>query len=119
VRIGLAHGILTLLCSYPAPNNFTPGDGLNRGGYLWSTPYQVRGPRNLVRVDHLLNSNNSIFFRALWAEEDQLKGDPLNSRPSIFPGFPPRGEVYRPAKNFAFSWRRVISPTMVNELTLG
>src|SRR5262249_42615931 len=65
------------------------------------------------------NSNNSVFFRVIWSEEDQLKGDPLNSRPAIFPGFPPRGEVYRPAQNYALSWRSVISPTTVNELTLG
>src|SRR5439155_17355251 len=56
----------------------------------------------------------------MWAEEeDQLKGDPLNSRPAIYPGFPPRGEVYRPAQNWALSWRSVITPTTVNELTLG
>src|SRR5262249_40444330 len=73
----------------------------------------------LVRVDHVINSANSVFFRAMWAEEDQLKGDPLNSRPAIFPGFPPRGEVYRPAQNYALSWRTVLSPAMVNELTLG
>jgi len=118
-HIGGDPGVLKLLGNYPAPNNFSTGDGLNVAGYLWNTPYQVRGPRNLIRVDHVLNSNNSIYFRALWAEEDQLKGDPLNSRPAVFPGFPPRGEVYRPAQNYAFSWRSVISPTTVNELTLG
>ena len=119
LHVGADPGVLKLLGSYPSPNNFTTGDGLNVAGYLWNTPYQVRGPRNLVRIDHLLNSSNSLYFRALWAEEDQLKGDPLNSRPAIFPGFAPRGEVYRPAMNYAFSWRSVISPTMVNELTLG
>jgi hypothetical protein len=119
LHIGGDSGVLKLLHSYPSPNNFTTGDGLNVGGYLWNTPYQVRGPRSLIRVDHVLNSSNSLYFRALWAEEDQLKGDPLNSRPAIFPGFPPRGEVYRPAKNFAFSWRSVLNPAMVNELTLG
>lgn len=119
LRIGGDPGVLKLLKGYPGPNNYNSGDGLNLAGFLWNTPYQVRGPRNLVRVDHVLNSSNGIFFRAMWAEEDQLKGDPLNSRPAIFPGFPPRGEVYRPAMNYAFSWRSVISPTTVNELTLG
>ncbi len=119
LHIGGDRDVLKLLGSYPGPNNFTTGDGLNVAGYLWNTPYEVRGPRDLVRVDHMINSANSIYFRALWAEEDQLKGDPLNSRPAIYPGFPPRGEVYRPAKNYAFSWRSVVNPAMVNELTLG
>ena len=119
LHIGGDPGVLKLLKSYPGPNNFSTGDGLNVAGFLWNTPYQVRGPRNLVRVDHVVNSTNSIYFRALWAEEDQLKGDPLNSRPAVYPGFPPRGEVYRPAKNYAFSWRSVINPAMVNEVTVG
>jgi hypothetical protein len=119
LHIGGDPGVLKLLSSYPSPNNFTTGDGLNIGGYLWNSPYEVRGPRNLIRVDHVLNTSNSLYFRVLWAEEDQLKGDPLNSRPAVFPGFPPRGEVYRPAQNYAFSWRNVLNPAMVNELTLG
>ncbi|HEY2017294.1 MAG TPA: TonB-dependent receptor [Bryobacteraceae bacterium] len=119
LHVGADPGVMKLLNSYPLPNNFSTGDGLNVAGYLWNTPYQVRGPRNLVRVDHILNSNNSIYARVLWAEEDQLKGDPLNSRPAIYPGFAPRGEVYRPAQNYALSWRSVITPTTVNELTVG
>jgi hypothetical protein len=119
LHIGGDPGVLKLLHSYPSPNNFSSGDGLNVAGYLWNTPYQVRGPRNLVRIDHVLNPNNTIYARVMWAEEDQLKGDPLNSRPAIFPGFAPRGEVYRPAQNYALSWRSVLNPSMVNELTLG
>ena len=119
LRIGGDAQVLKLLRSYPAPNNYSSGDGLNTAGYLWNTPYQVRGPRNILRIDHTFNSNNSVFFRVLWAEEHQLRGDPLNSRPAIYPGFPPRGEVQRPAENWALSFRTVISPTKVNELTLG
>jgi len=110
---------MKLLRSYPLPNNYGSGDGLNTAGYLWNTPFQVRGPRNIIRIDHNFNSNNSMFFRVLWAEEHQLRGDPLNSRPAIYPGFAPRGEVQRPAQNWAMSFRTVISPTKVNEFTLG
>lgn len=73
----------------------------------------------MIRIDHILNDNNSIFFRVLWAEEDQIKGDPLNSDPAVFPGFPPKDTVARPAQNYAASWRSVISPATVNELSLG
>jgi hypothetical protein len=118
-HIGGDPAVLSLLKSYPAPNSFNSGDGLNVAGYLWNAPSAVRGPRNLLRIDHTFNSNNSIFFRAMWATEQQLQGDLLNGRPAVFPGFPPRGEVYRPADNFALSWRTVLSPSMVNEFTVG
>jgi Carboxypeptidase regulatory-like domain len=118
-HIGADASVLKLLNSYPLPNDYNVGDGLNTAGYLWAAPSQVRGPRNIIRVDHIFNSNNNIFFRAMWAVEEQLKGDLLNGRPSIYPGFPPRGEVYRPAKNYALSWRTVLSPSLVNEATAG
>jgi hypothetical protein len=118
-HVGGDPAVLSLLKSYPAPNTYNSGDGLNVAGYLWSAPSAVRGPRNLLRIDHAINSRNNVFFRAMWATEQQLKGDLLNGRPSIFPGFPPRGEVLRPAKNFAFSWRAMVTPSMVNEMTLG
>jgi hypothetical protein len=118
-HIGADPAVLKLLNSYPAPNDYNVGDGLNTAGYLWAAPSEVRGPRNIIRVDHIINANNNIFFRAMWAVEQQLKGDLLNGRPSIYPGFPPRGEVYRPAKNFALSWRSVITPSLVNEATAG
>jgi hypothetical protein len=119
LRIGGDAQVLKLLNSYPLANNFKSGDGLNTAGYLWNTPYQVRGPRNLIRVDHIFNSNNSMFFRVLWGDEQDVKGDPLNSRPVVFPGFPPKGERLTPAQSWVLSWRSVISPTKVNELTVG
>jgi hypothetical protein len=118
-HIGGDASVLKLLNSYPLPNDYNVGDGLNTAGYLWAAPSAVRGPRNIIRVDHIFNANNNIFFRAMWAVEQQLKGDLLNGRPAIYPGFPPRGEVYRPAKNYALSWRSVLTPTLVNEATAG
>ena len=118
-HIGADSSVLKLLNSYPAPNDYNVGDGLNTAGYLWAAPSAVRGPRNIIRIDHIFNANNNIFFRAMWAVEQQLKGDLLNGRPAIYPGFPPRGEVYRPAKNYALSWRSVLTPTLVNEATAG
>uniref|UniRef100_Q026X1 TonB-dependent receptor, plug n=1 Tax=Solibacter usitatus (strain Ellin6076) TaxID=234267 RepID=Q026X1_SOLUE len=118
-HIGGDPAVLKLLNSYPAANTFSSGDGLNVAGYLWNAPSSVRGPRDLLRIDHMFNANNNVFFRVMWATEQQLQGDLLNGRPAIFPGFPPRGEVYRPASNWALSWRRVITPRVVNELTAG
>ncbi len=117
--IGLDSAVKKVLGGYPAPNSFNAGDGLNTGALQWNSPVQVRGPQYLVRVDHTINDNHSLFGRVLGARQSTLNGDPLNGRPVVIPGFPPRGEVFRPATNVAIGLRSVISPRMVNELTLG
>lgn len=111
--------VKSVLGRYPAPNAYSAGDGLNTGAYVWNTPFRIRGPHYMIRVDHQLSSKHSLFARYLGARQETLGGDPLNSRPVVLPGFPPRGEVFRPAKNVAIGLRSVLSPRLVNELTLG
>src|SRR5260370_26715436 len=60
-----------------------------------------------------------MFGRYLWSDYNTLKGDALNGRPQVFPGFPPEGEVFRRTSNLALSYRRVVSSRIVNELTAG
>lgn len=117
--IGLNRTVSSLFGNYPLPNNFNVGDGLNTGGYQWNPPFRIRGPHYMARVDHTFNEYNTLFVRYLGSEQNTLGGDPLNGRPQIFPNTPPRGEVFRPAHNAAVSYRRVFSPRLVNELTLG
>jgi hypothetical protein len=118
-RIGLDSAVKSVLGAYPAPNSVNGGDGLNTGIYQWNTPFMVRGPQYMFRIDHTINDKHSVFGRFLGAKQNTLNGDPLNSRPVVLPGFPPRGEVFRPAQNYAIGFRSVLSPRLVNELTLG
>jgi len=118
-RLGLDSAVKSVLGGYPGPNSYNSGDGLNTGIYQWNTPFKVRGPQHLLRVDHAISDRHSIFGRWLGAEQQTLNGDPLNSRPVVLPGYPPRGEVFRPADNIAVGLRSVLSPRLVNELTLG
>jgi hypothetical protein len=118
-HVGLDSAVKSVLGGYPAPNSFSAGDGLNTGIYQWNTPFQVRGPQYLGRIDHYINAKHSAFFRYLGGEQDTLNGDPLNSRPVVIPGYPARGEVFRPATNIALGFRSAFSPRLVNELTLG
>jgi hypothetical protein len=111
--------VASILTPLPLPNNFTSGDGLNTGAFLWNPPTSVRGPAISARIDHNFNDNNSVFGRYLWSKYDTLKGDPLNGRPQVYPNSPPLGEVFRTTSNLALSWRRVISPRIVNEFTAG
>lgn len=118
-RRSLNSAVRSVIGGYPAPNSFAAGDGLNTGIYSWNSPFRIRGPQYLARVDHVINDNHNLFFRYLGAEQNTLGGDPLNGRPQVFPGFPPRGEVFRPAKNIALGVRSTLSPRLVNEFTMG
>ena len=118
-RKGLDSAVKSVLGGYPAPNSFSAGDALNTGIYQWNTPSRIRGPQYMARVDHIINDKHAVFFRWLGAEQNTLNGDPLNSRPVVIPGYPPRGEVFRPANNTAVGFRSALSPRLVNELTLG
>jgi len=112
--------VATLMKAYPIPNNFAAaGDGLNTATFAWNPPTAIRGPSFSGRIDHNFNANNSMFVRYLWSDYNTLKGDPLNGRPQVYPDNPPQGEVFRRTSNLAISYRRVISPRLVNELTAG
>jgi len=118
-KIGIDPKIGSLFKSYPLPNNYKFGDGLNTATYLWNPPTRNEGPHYMVRVDHAFSTNHTVFVRWLQANQDTREGDPLNGRPIVFPGFPPLGEVERRTKNLAISYRWVVSSRVVNELTTG
>ncbi len=117
--IGLDPTIGSQLSSYPLPNNFSSGDGLNTGSYFWNSPFQARGPHYLARIDHNFSDSDSLFGRYIYSQQSSLNGDPLNARPEVLPGLPALGTVQRPSHNLAIGWKHIFSPTMVNSLTLG
>jgi hypothetical protein len=111
--------VASYLNTLPAPNSYAFGDGLNTAGFIWNPPTAVRGPAYSARLDHNFNENNAIFGRYLYSDYNTLKGDPLNSRPQVFPGFPPLGEVYRKTHNLVIGYRRNFTPYIVNDLRVG
>ena len=117
--IGADPKLMALFKTYPTPNRYSTGDGLNTATYMWNPPANFQGPNMLFRVDHRFNENNNVFVRWLQADYNTLMGDPLNGRPMVYPGFPPLGEVFRATKGLAISYRKVFSPTIVNEFTTG
>src|SRR5436190_4202113 len=119
LRRGPDPKIGALFNTYPKPNSYATGDGLNTAGYIWNPPTRNTGPNYMARVDHTFDLRNNLFVRWLQADQNTLDGDPLNSRPQVFPGFPPLGEVFRSTKNLAATYRWVISPRVVNEFTAG
>ena len=80
-KIGLDPKIGSLFKSYPLPNNYKFGDGLNTATYLWNPPTRNEGPHYMVRLDHAFSTNHTVFVRWLQATQDTREGDPLNGRP--------------------------------------
>lgn len=119
LRRGMDPAVKAVLGGYPAPNAYSAGDGLNTGIYVWNTPFKIRGPQYMARIDHVINDRHNFFARYLGAEQNTLNGDPLNGRPIVLPGYPARGEVFRPAHNIALVLRSVLTPRLVNEFTAG
>src|SRR5688572_28788888 len=118
-RIGIDPVIAKLFNSYPKPNDYSTGDGLNTATYAWNPPTRNEGPNYAIRVDHMINEKNSVYARFLYADQNTRGGDPLNSRPQVFPGFPPLGEVFRGTKNLSVGLRTQITPTIDNEFIVG
>lgn len=118
-RIGPDQAILKLFQSMPAPNSFLAGDGLNTAAYAWNPPARKDGDSVTGRIDYNLSAKHVVFARYIWSTNDTLGGDPNNSRPVLYPGFPPLGEVYRASQNAALRHTWIASPRIVNELTIG
>src|SRR5262249_8910274 len=118
-HIGIDPTIAKLFNSYPKPNDYAVGDGLNTATYAWNPPTQNEGPNWAIRIDHTINERNTIFGRFLYADQNTRKGDPLNGRPQVFPGLAPLGEVFRATKNLSLGWRSQITSNINNEFIVG
>ena len=116
---GIDPVVAKLFGSFPKPNDYSVGDGLNTATYAWNPPTQNEGPNFAVRIDHTFNDKNTFFGRFLYADQNTRKGDPLNGRPQVFPGFAPLGEVLRASKNLSLGWRSQLSSNINNEFIVG
>jgi len=103
---------------FPTPNNFTTGDGLNTAGYVYSGGRLDPQEDYVFKVDHRFNDNNTVFARYAWGAQDTVN-DTTNTGEPRFPGLPPWVNTERRPRNLAASYRRVITPNLVNEVVGG
>ncbi len=70
---------------YPAPNDYSGGDGINTAGYRFNAPTPLTENQYVTRVDYNINSNNKLFVRFNLQNETginnlvQFPTDPLTS----------------------------------------
>src|SRR5213593_1059677 len=54
-RIGPDPKMAALFKTYPLPNSYITGDGLNTAAYVWNPPTRNEGPNYMGRLDHTFN----------------------------------------------------------------
>jgi hypothetical protein len=104
--------------SYPSPNDFSRGDGLNYAGYNFNAPQLEKQWDLTMRFDYNINDKNHVYFRLAEGEQNTL-GDSANTGSQAFPGFPNIVDTFRRPKNYAVNYRWSPSSKFTNEFIFG
>lgn len=110
--------ITNLLATYPAPNDFSRGDGLNTAGYNFNALQLERQWDFVSRVDYRVNDENHFYVRYAQGQQNTL-GDSVNGGLPPFPGFPNLVDTLRSPKNIAVNYRWSPTPRFTNEFIFG
>jgi hypothetical protein len=117
-RIGQDPRIKALIDSTPLPNNFNGGDGLNTAFYTFPALQQEKQYDATIKLDHIINSQNTVYARAAWGRQD-TNCDRANGGSPFFPGGECVVNTKRDPQNLAFNWRTNPSARFTNEFVVG
>jgi hypothetical protein len=115
---GLDPQVMKQVNMMPLPNNFTVGDGLNLAGFTYVAPQGQRNIDRVFKIDHVINSHQTVFARVYLAEED-TNCDQVNGGQPRFPGGPCTVNTTRSPRNLAFNWRWSPTARTTNEVVAG
>ncbi|MDX2179764.1 MAG: carboxypeptidase-like regulatory domain-containing protein [Bryobacteraceae bacterium] len=104
--IGANQAALQLLQSYPAPNDFSLGDGLNVQGFRFAAPVGGKQDTYIARFDFTPTASHQFFVRG------NLQNDRDSEAPQ-FPGDQPNRVNLENVKGLAAGHTFLISPTLV------
>lgn len=106
--------VLSLLKTYPVPNDTTVGDGLNFVGYRFKAPTPLRYNTYIARYDWILDSENkhTLFVRG------NLQNDNEQGMPQ-FPGQPANSVNLANNKGFGIGVTSLIRPTLISNFRYG
>jgi hypothetical protein len=84
LHIGPNQAIVAIMNTLPSPNDLAAGDGLNFGGYRFSSPHHATQDTYIARLDYNLGAKNTLSWRGT-LNYDHNGGAPL------YPGQTPVG----------------------------
>lgn len=117
-RGGLDRTTQALIAQSPLPNNFAVGDGLNTAGFNFAAAQQERQHDQTFKVDFILDSRNTFYFRGSWGSQD-TNCDSANAGLEVFPGTGCLVNTVREPRSFAANWRWNPKANLTNEFVLG
>jgi hypothetical protein len=104
--------------SYPLPNNFFAGDGLNTAGFVYNAPQIEKQWDFVTRFDINVSDNKHLYVRYAQGQQNTINDD-VNGGLPRFPGFPGVVDTYRTPKNLAINFRWSPSARFTNEFIWG
>jgi|CXWL01.1.fsa_nt_gi hypothetical protein len=110
--------IVSLLNTYPLPNDYSRGDGLNTAGFNFNALQNEKQWDFVGRFDYKITDKNHVYFRYAQGEQNTI-GDSVNGGLAPFPGFPNLVNTYRTPKNYAINYRWSPTPRFTNEFIFG
>ncbi|MBY0506832.1 MAG: carboxypeptidase regulatory-like domain-containing protein [Bryobacteraceae bacterium] len=112
--LGPSTAALNLLSSYPLPNDFSTGDGLNTAGFRFNAPIRLHWKSYMTRLDYTLDkaSRHTVFLRG------QLQDDTDITAPQ-FPGLSPNNTNLNGSRALGAGLNSVLSPTQINSFRFG
>jgi hypothetical protein len=112
--IGFDPGVLSFIDSrYPMSNDPTQGDGVNTGGYRFTTPTPDNTSTYVGRVDYNLNASQKLFGRVTVAHRNAISGLPE------FPSDPVTHPFADQSYSYVVSHIWTIGKDMANEFYYG
>lgn len=114
--VGADQAFLSFLSSrsYPEPNDFSVGDGINTAGYLFTAPAYHRENTFVGRLDYNLSARHTLFARGTWDRDkdtETAKAFPNDSGPV--------GYFVSHERSWVFGDTWTINTTMLNQASFG
>ena len=111
---GVDPALISLFKSrYPAPNDFTQGDGINTAGFRFNAPNPFTENDYLARSDFNINTNNKLFVRFNFRNVTAIE------TPNLFPGDPLTSPALIKDRAWVIGETWTASPNFVNQFTYG
>jgi len=102
------------------PNDFSGGDGFNTAIFRFNSPSSTPNDNYTGKLDYHISANQQAFFR--WSEGTNMTlGDSVNSglpkypNPKLLPGRTSNSD----SRALSVGLNSVVTPTMVNEFSMG
>ncbi len=118
-RLGLDPVMQQLINLYPAPNDYTTGDGLNTAFFRWNSPSEAPADVYAGKVDYIFNSRYEMFARYNLAWRNDLIGDFINDALGRTPRTVPARSRLSRNQGAAAGFKMIWSPSLLNDLRFG